>query len=492
VLELKKENEMKRIPSKNPVLMMLVLIMTGWCIFPVTALVCDGPPQSQSFILFNGGCDQSRPDLPCVQGFMFPAQPSAGGDFPAQYALDFGDGSPPYYGTVDGVTHTYNRPGIFTLKFMAGTQCDRWRSGSFVLNIPAPLNFSPAIPECVPVYPSAGFTGRPISGAAPLTVQFTSTSRGANAYGWNFGDGGTSPAQNPRHTYTVPGIYSVDLDARDSCSGNTDRAGMSNFVTVTSPVTTLSITSNPSGAAVFIDYIIQGITPLMLTDTAIGNHRITITLDGYDEYTRNILLESAGSSAISAELKKSIPQTTTLPPSNGTITITTIPPGASVTVDGIQNGVAPLVIPGLLPGTHGVTLSSDGYEDWNYMVSVRPGQTSEINAVLVAKKENTGSLAVITEPPGAEISVDGIFKGVSPVTITGLAPTTHTVLITLGGYTNATTNISITPLQTQKYTLDLQKNYTPSSTDLLLAGGVIVMIAVIAIVVMVKKDPKKK
>ena len=126
------------------------------------------------------------------------------------------------------------------------------------------------------------------------------------------------------------------------------------------------------------------------------------------------------------------------------------------------------------------------------MVSVRPGQTSEINAILVAKKENTGSLAVITEPPGAEISVDGVFKGVSPVTIAGLAPGTHTVLITLEGYTNATTNISITPGQTQKYTLDLQKNYTPSSTDLLLAGGAIVMIAVIAMVVMVRKEPKKK
>ena len=229
----KRRIEMKRTAGKNLVLIMLVIITTGLCITPVTALVCDGPPQSQSFILFNGGCDQTRPDLPCVQGFMFPAQPSAGGDFPTQYALDFGDGSTPYYGTVDGVTHTYNRPGIFTLKFMAGTQCDRWRSGSFVLNIPVPLNYSPATPECVPVNPSAGFIGSPTSGTAPLTVQFTSTSRGANAYMWNFGDGGTSPAQNPRHTYSVPGIYSVDLDARDSCSGNTDRAGMSNFVTVT-------------------------------------------------------------------------------------------------------------------------------------------------------------------------------------------------------------------------------------------------------------------
>jgi PKD repeat protein len=423
---------------------------------------------------------------------MFPAQPSSGGDFPSQYSLDFGDGSPPYYGTVDGVTHTYNRPGVFTLKFMSGTQCDRWRSGTFVFTIPTPLNYSPATPECVPVTPSASFIGSPTSGAAPLTVQFTSMSRGANAYVWNFGDGGSSPAQNPRHTYTVPGIYSVDLNARDSCSGNTDRAGVNNFVTVTSPLTTLTITSNPSGAAVFIDYVVKGVTPLTVTDTATGTHRITITLDGYEEYTRNILLESAGSSTVSAELKKSIPATTTLPPSNGTITITTIPPGASVTIDGIQSGVAPLAIPGVLPGTHGVTLSSDGYEDWNYMVAVRPGQTSEINAVLVAKKENTGSLAVITKPPGAEISVDGVFKGVSPVTIAGLAPTMHTVVVSLEGYSNATMNISLTPGQTQKYTLDLEKNYALSSTDLLLAAGAIVMIAGIAIIVMVKKDPKKK
>ncbi len=487
-----KENRMKRTAGKNLVLIMLVIIMTGWCIFPATALVCDGPPQSQSFILFSGGCDRSQPDLPCTQGFMFPAQPSAGGDFPTQYSVDFGDGSPPYYGSFDGVTHTYNRSGLYTLKFMAGTQCDRWRSGTFVMNIPVPLNYSPSTPECVPVNPSAGFTGSPTSGTAPLTVQFTSTSRGANAYAWNFGDGGTSPAQNPRHTYAVPGTYPVYLEARDSCSGTTNRASLSNFITVTPPVTTLSVTSNPPGAAVFIDYAMKGITPLVLTDTAIGNHRVTITLDGYDEYTRNVRLESAGSSTISADLQKSIPLATTMPPSNGTIVITTVPSGALVNLDGVQRGFAPASIPDVLPGNHGVTLSLNGYEDWSYLVPVRSGQTSEVNAILVATKESTGSLAVITEPAGAEISIDGVFKGVSPVTITGLDGGTHTVLISLKEYTSTTTNISITPGQTQRYTLGLEKSSTPSSTDLLLAAGAIVMIAVIAIVVMVKKDPKTK
>jgi PKD repeat protein len=423
---------------------------------------------------------------------MFPAQPSVGGDFPTQYSLDFGDGSSPYYGPVDGVTHTYNSPGLFTLKFMAGTQCDRWRSDTFVMNIPFPVNYSPVIPACVPVQPSAGFIGMPTSGVAPLTVQFTSTSSGADAYAWSFGDGGTSPALNPRHTYVTPGIYSVSLEVRDACSGTVNRSSMSNFVTVTPPATTLSVASNPPGAAVFIDTIIKGRTPLTLTDTAIGNHRITISMDGYEEYTRNIIMEAATPLAIAAVLTRSVPQPTTLPPPNGLIAITSIPSGAEVYIDGRQRGTAPAMFPEILPGNHQVTISSKGYDDWSHIVSVGSGQTAAINAELVATKVITGSLAVITDPPGAEIFIDGNFKGVSPVTIPGLSAGKHTVLLTLQEYAENTTNISVTDGQTQKYTTELQKVYKPSAIDLLLAAGAIVMIAVIALAVMFRKDPRAK
>jgi PKD repeat protein len=483
---------MKRIPENNLILVCCAVLLVGWCIFPVTATQCDGPPQSQSFILFSGGCDRSLPGLPCTQGFMFPAQPSLGGDFPTQYSLDFGDGSPPYYGTVDGVTHTYTSSGLFTLKYMAGTQCDLWRSGTFLMNIPASANHSPVVPACVPLQPAAGFTGSPASGTAPLTVQFTSTSRGANAFIWGFGDGGTSPAQNPRHIYRTPGIYSVFLEARDTCSGTVDRASISNFVTVTSPATTLSIASDPPGAAVFIDNVIKGRTPLTLTDTAIGDHRITITMDGYEEYIRNIVVESVTPLTIAAVLTRSVPQPTTQPPQNGSIAITSIPSGAEVYIDGWQNGITPTIISEILPGNHQVTLSSKGYDNWSHIVSVGSGRMSAINAELVVTKEITGSLAVITDPSGAEIFIDGDFKGVSPVTLPGLSPGTHTVLLTLKEYANTTTNISITAGQTQKYSVELKKVYKPSAIDLLLAVGAIMMIAVIALVVMFRKDPKTK
>ena len=483
---------MKRIPGHDLIMVCCAVILAGGCIFPVTAVLCDGPPLSQSVVLFSGGCDRSPPGLPCTQGFMFPAQPSVGGDFPTQYSLDFGDGSPPYYGSFDGVTHTYTSSGLFLLKFMAGTQCDLWRSDTFVMNITAPVNSSPVIPACVPLQPSAGFRGSPTSGAAPLTVQFTSTSGGADAYAWSFGDGGTSPAQNPRHTYRTAGIYSVSLEARDACSGTVSRASLSNFVTVTTPATTLSVASDPAGAAVFIDNVIKGRTPLTLTDTAIGNHRITITMDGYEEYTRNIFMEAATPLTIAAVLTRSVPQPTTQPPPNGSIAITSIPSGAEVYIDGMHRGIAPAIFPEVLPGNHQVTLSSRGYDDWSHSVSVGSGHMAAINAVLVATKEITGSLAVITDPSGAEIFIDGDFKGVSPVTIPGLSTGTHTVLLTLKEYANTTTNISITGGKTQKYTTGLQKVYKPSAIDLLLAAGAIVMIAVIALVVMFRKDPKKK
>jgi PKD repeat protein len=52
----------------------------------------------------------------------------------------------------------------------------------------------------------------PISGIAPVTIQFTDISNGTGtAWFWQFGDGTTSTSQNPSHTYSTPGVYTVTL-----------------------------------------------------------------------------------------------------------------------------------------------------------------------------------------------------------------------------------------------------------------------------------------
>jgi PKD repeat protein len=89
--------------------------------------------------------------------------------------------------------------------------------------------------------PIAAFSGTPTSGANPLTVSFTDASTAGGGGGltvtvwsWTFGDGGTSTAQNPSHTYTTSGTYTVNLTVTNS-AGNQDLESKTNYITVTTP-----------------------------------------------------------------------------------------------------------------------------------------------------------------------------------------------------------------------------------------------------------------
>lgn len=65
--------------------------------------------------------------------------------------------------------------------------------------------------------PSANFN----FSAAALTVYFTDGSSGATSYSWDFGDGTTSTAQNPSHTYATAGFYTVTLTVTNLCGSTT-------------------------------------------------------------------------------------------------------------------------------------------------------------------------------------------------------------------------------------------------------------------------------
>jgi len=64
------------------------------------------------------------------------------------------------------------------------------------------------------VAPVADFTATPLTGSAPLEVSFMDASTNdPTSWLWDFGDGNTSTLQNPTHTYTVVGHYTVSLTA---------------------------------------------------------------------------------------------------------------------------------------------------------------------------------------------------------------------------------------------------------------------------------------
>ena len=72
----------------------------------------------------------------------------------------------------------------------------------------------------IPVW--ANFSANTTTGSVPLAVAFSNLSTGTIAnVAWNFGDGGTSTAMNPSHTYTNPATFSVSLTVSGPGGTNT-------------------------------------------------------------------------------------------------------------------------------------------------------------------------------------------------------------------------------------------------------------------------------
>jgi hypothetical protein len=78
-------------------------------------------------------------------------------------------------------------------------------------------------PTTIPTMPVAAFSADITSGTAPLTVQFTDQSTGPpTQWIWYFGDGETSTEQNPSHTYTKAGSFTVSLVVTNAAGTDTE------------------------------------------------------------------------------------------------------------------------------------------------------------------------------------------------------------------------------------------------------------------------------
>lgn len=154
------------------------------------------------------------------------------------YNWNFGSGSS---STDVNPSHTYTLPGLYNVTLT-------------VIGPGGTSNVSSQINVQSPTAPVAAFTQSIASGQAPLTVQFTDTSRGAvTSYFWNFSDGSTSSQRNPAHTFTTPGLYNVFLTITGA-GGSSFASGQVNVLpppTVTGlpatavPPTTIPPTAEP-------------------------------------------------------------------------------------------------------------------------------------------------------------------------------------------------------------------------------------------------------
>lgn len=133
------------------------------------------------------------------------------------------------------------------------------------------------------------------------------------------------------------------------------------------------------------------------------------------------LLLAGGGTMAARKYLSSAPVTT------GTVAVTTNPPGAQVVLDGKQQGVSPMTLT-VAAGTHVLELRGAG-EPRTMSLDVAAGAQLSQYIEMTKGPLAAGSLQVRTDPAGAQVSVDGVARGASPVIVADLSPGEHTVVV---------------------------------------------------------------
>ncbi len=223
--------------------------------------------------------------------------------------------------------------------------------------------------------------------------------------------------------------------------------------TLVQQVGSISVTSSPSGAKIFLDNVdTTQVTPFTLNNVPYGNHDVSVTKDGYvTPPTKVIAVVDKG--IVTADFALSL-----IPPDTGSISVTSTPAGAEIFINTVDTGeVTPHTFNGQNVGNYDVNVTLAGYDTTaSKSVTVVKDQTATADFTLV---QQVGSISVTSTPTGARIFLDNVdTTQVTPFTLNNVPYGNHDVSVTKDGYvTPSSKSIAIVDkgIVTADFTLSL-------------------------------------
>lgn len=228
----------------------------------------------------------------------------------------------------------------------------------------------------------------------------------------------------------------------------------------------VTLTTDPEATArVLLDGMPLGETPLKDAEIAPGVHRFELSADRF--LSQVVELDVRGAHERQSLVAK-------LTPNWAPVTLTTQPPGASITVDGAAVGVAPLEMQ-LTAGERQIEARLTGYNAWTGKVLVTAGTPLQLPEVKLPLAD--GRVDVVSNPSEANVSIDGEFRGRTPFTVRLAPGRSHELTLTKPGYETATRNLSVAADSGRKLEIELTAQYgeieiasKPVGADVLVDG----------------------
>lgn len=167
---------------------------------------------------------------------------------------------------------------------------------------------------------------------------------------------------------------------------------------------TLKIAVNSAGARVSIDGHDRGVAPAALVVPS-GVHRVQVAAPGFKSWQSSVVVKAGETLAIGP---------ITLDPPDASLSLTSKPAGAEISVAGVFRGRTPLAVDLPAGGKYELVASLPGYESWRRSVAAESAKRIAIEARLMPV---LARVTVHGEPPGADLVIDGEARGQTPQSI---------------------------------------------------------------------------
>jgi hypothetical protein len=178
-----------------------------------------------------------------------------------------------------------------------------------------------------------------------------------------------------------------------------------------------------------------------------GTHTLVLKKAGYYDYTESLMIVAGQTTSKNPGLS---------PYSNsagyGDIQVQSYPTGAAVYVNNNYVGTtissAALYITQLSPGSYPVRITLANYQPYSVTAVVTAGGVYDIRANLVPATPGptpgtNGQITVRSSPSGADIYLDNLYKGLTPLTLVEIPKGGHTILLRLNGYQDWQSSVSV-------------------------------------------------
>jgi len=209
----------------------------------------------------------------------------------------------------------------------------------------------------------------------------------------------------------------------------------------------IDITSEPSGAEIFVNDQKMGVTPTMIELTA-GQHSLKLRKNLYHTYS--------GTFELTEKETKNL-ETFELLPMFGYFQVSSTPSGAQVFLDGKSMGTTSISKSKIASGTHQLSVTNNLYHGHSEEFAIQDGDSKKFDITL---KPAFGTLIVQSQPEnGANVFVDDELVGTTPYTKEMMPSGQYRVKIDKDLWLGAEEIITVYDEQTTDKTLLLTRNF---------------------------------